>query len=169
MKNLLLRSILSAFILIAATGTGKTQSQAEKLTPEQLYITITRFDSTVFEAYNTCDLQKFKTCFTDDVEFYHDKEGLTVSLQRLMESIEKGLCNTSSQWRTRREIIPGSLKVYPLNKYGAILSGEHRFYEREIGGKEYIRSVARFTHVIQEKDGVWKISRVLSYDHQPVQ
>ena len=84
-----------------------------------------------------------------------------------MEGMEKGLCRPGNQWKSRRELIPGSLKVYPMNKYGAILTGEHRFFETDLTtGKEYERSTAKFTHLFQEVNGVWKIKRVLSYDHQ---
>ena len=146
---------------------AKAQSQAETLAPTQLYTTIVKLDSTLFAAFNSCDVKLFGTLFTEDVEFYHDKGGLTNGLKSLVEGMEKGLCRPGKEWKSRREVIPGSLKVYPMNKYGAILTGEHRFYETELAtGKEYERSTAKFTHLFQEVNGVWKIKRVLSYDHQ---
>ena len=51
--------------------------------------------------------------------------------------------------------------------YGAILSGEHVFYVRQKGKPEVLDGRAKFTHLWLLKDGVWKMSRVLSYDHGP--
>ena len=58
----------------------------------------------------------------------------------------------------------GTLEVYPLNGYGAVEIGVHRFYhpyEQDHGEV----GEAKFIHVWQNKDGVWKITRVISYDH----
>jgi hypothetical protein len=51
--------------------------------------------------------------------------------------------------------------------YGAVISGEHLFYNTTKGGPEALAGRARFTHMLLLKDGAWKMSRVLSYDHGP--
>jgi hypothetical protein len=43
------------------------QSQAE------LDKAIASLDAALFDSYNRCDLEKFASFFTDDVEFYHDQ------------------------------------------------------------------------------------------------
>ena len=126
---------------------------------------ILHLDSLFWKAYNTCDLDSFETFLTEDLEFYHDKGGLTTTLATLMESAKNGRCSNEN-WRLRREVIEGSLNVYPLNNYGAILSGDHVFYIIE-NGEERLDGKAKFTHVWQLKDNKWKMSRVLSYDHRP--
>lgn len=128
--------------------------------------TILHHDSLFWEAYNTCDVEKMESFFTDDLEFYHDKGGLTTSKASLFESIRTGLCGKEN-WRLRREAVEGTLKVYPLNNYGAILSGEHVFYILEAGKKERLDGLAKFTHVWRYQDHAWKMHRVLSYDHGP--
>jgi hypothetical protein len=107
-----------------------------------------------------------ETFFTEDLEFYHDKGGLTTPRIKLIESIRNGLCGNENFW-LRREAVPGSVRVFPLNNYGAILSGEHVFYVNEKGKKERLDGLAKFTHVWQFKSNVWRMSRVLSYDHGP--
>lgn len=67
---------------------------------------------------------------TADVEFYHDKTGLIVSREALVESLRKGPCG-DPRMRLRREAVDGSLEFHPLNGGYAILSGRHRFYARE--------------------------------------
>jgi hypothetical protein len=147
-------------------GRASAQTQTEKMSGEQLYKTVVALDSTLFSHFNTCNTMEMRKVFTEDLEFYHDKGGLTTSLQKFIEDFETGLCKKGNRWRSRRELIPGSVKVYPLNKFGAIMEGEHRFYETDVTtGIEYTRSSAKFTHVVQEVAGVWKIRRVLSYHH----
>ena len=135
---------------------------------QQLSDTILHKDSLFWRAYNTCDVARFADFFTDDVEFYHDKGGITLGLSSLQETFKNNLC--SGNFRLRREPVEGSVKVFPLRKdnviYGAILSGEHLFYVIE-KGKEHAEGLAKFTHLWLLKDGVWKMTRVLSYDHGP--
>ncbi len=127
---------------------------------------ILRYDSLFWQAYNACDVDKMQGFFTDDLEFYHDKGGLTTSKQSLIESMKTGLCGKEN-WRLRREAVAGTLKIFPLNNYGAILSGEHVFYILETGKKERLDGLAKFTHVWRYRDNAWKMHRVLSYDHGP--
>src|SRR5262249_35485094 len=71
----------------------------------------------------------------------------------------------------RRELIKGSMQVYPINNYGAVQLGDHRFYVTENArladgqGKEVLSGVAKFIHVWKYENGEWRISRVFSYDH----
>jgi hypothetical protein len=80
--------------------------------------------------------------------------------------MKKGLCG-NPDWRLRREAVAGTVKVYPLNNYGALISGEHVFYINETGKKEKLDGLAKFTQLWQFKNNEWKMSRVLSYDHGP--
>lgn len=129
--------------------------------------TILKLDSLFWAAYNSCDVEKFPTFLTADLEFYHDKGGLTRTSAKLVEQVKNGLCGNVNV-RLRREAIEGSVQVFPLKKYGALLVGEHRFYLNETGMPEKLIEKARFTHVWQYKNNQWKMSRVLSYDHQEV-
>jgi uncharacterized protein YneR len=104
--------------------------------------------------------------FTEDLEFYHDKGGLTAPKAAFVESTKKNLCGNPG-WRLRREAVAGTVKVYPLNNYGALISGEHVFYINETGKKEKLDGLAKFTQLWQFKNNEWKMSRVLSYDHGP--
>jgi len=140
------------------------------LTPypkDQLYREIADLDDAVFEAYNTCNLREFSNYFVDDLEFYHDKTGLNLTKKTLLTAMEAALCG-NPDIRTRRELIPESLEVYPLDNFGAIQIGRHYYYRSIHGGPETRYEIARFTHIWQKKDGKWKIYRVMSYDHQPL-
>ncbi len=125
---------------------------------QELTQAITALDKQLFDAYNTCNLEKFSTFFIEDVEFYHDKGGLTVGRKALTESIKNNICG-----KTTRELVAGTLEVYPIHGYGAVEIGLHRFHHP--GQNPDVVGEAKFIHLWQYKDGAWKITRVISYDH----
>jgi uncharacterized protein (TIGR02246 family) len=131
----------------------KIQSQAE------LDKAITALDAALFDSYNKCDLEKFANFFVENVEFYHDQGGVTLGRAALTESVKKNICG-----KVTRELVPGTMQVFYMKGYGAIEMGVHRFHHP---GHEDTEGVGegRFIHLWQYKDGAWRITRVMSYDH----
>ncbi|NYF80443.1 nuclear transport factor 2 family protein [Granulicella arctica] len=154
-----LRKMLWLSLLLAPTGLAYSQTPTVKTAPDPLYQTIASLDASLFDAYNQCDLDKLGTLVTDDLEFYHDKTGLAVGKATFLDSIHKYICG-----KVTRELVPGTLEVYPLHDYGAVEIGIHRFHHP---GKDQTEPLgeAKFVMLWQNKGGVWKISRVISYDH----
>jgi ketosteroid isomerase-like protein len=138
---------------------ANTRSDRKPPASQKLYDEIARMDSVLFDAFNTSDLEKLKKLFAEDLEFYHDKDGLD-SYQRTIEKI-KALFDKNNGMK--RELVKGSLEVYPVKDYGAIEIGAHSFSHVE-NGKE-IRGTFKFVLIWRKKDGGWKVSRVISYDH----
>lgn len=137
--------------------------------PEKdLYTTIANLDSSLFATAYTCNTAKNMEFFTEDLEFYHDKMGLIESRKTFLDRSEKKFCGPQNGFKLRRALVTGSMKVYPLNDYGAIQTGEHQFYQTSNGEKEKLVEVGKFTHIWQKKDGAWRISRVISYDHREI-
>jgi hypothetical protein len=123
---------------------------------KELYDTIARIDSIFFDAYNTCKLDVFASLISDDIEFYHDRGGLSTSKSDLVESIKKNICG-----KVTRELLAGSIEVYPIPNYGAVQIGAHRFYnnqEKERGPSRF----ARFVSTWHRENGQWKLARVIS-------
>jgi hypothetical protein len=79
-----------------------TEAQHADQDAEKLKNTILHLDSLFGKAYNTCDVKLMETFFTHDLEFYHDKEGLTTSKKKLFESIRSGLCGNPDWWLRRK-------------------------------------------------------------------
>src|SRR5271155_6067702 len=126
---------------------------------EELTKAITTLDKELFDAYNNCDIDKLGTMVVDDLEFYHDKTGLAVGKKVFLDAIKMNICG-----KVTRELVPGSLEVYPLHGYGAVEIGVHRFHhpgDSDVGE-------AKFVQLWQYKNGAWKITRVISYDHGAV-
>jgi uncharacterized protein DUF4440 len=164
MTNLLARSAIALLfslpVLFVAPVDGQAipalkdiQSQAE------LDKAMAALDAALFDSYNRCDLEKFATFFVEDVEFYHDQGGITLGRAALTDSVKKNICG-----RVVRELVPGSLQVYYMKGYGAVEMGVHRFHHPGHDDTEPVGE-GRFVHLWQYKDGAWRITRVISYDH----
>ncbi|MDQ2819678.1 MAG: nuclear transport factor 2 family protein [Pseudomonadota bacterium] len=128
-------------------------------------------DDAYWGAYNTCDLKQLSAMNADDLEFYHDAGGVMKGRVQFDNAMAKNICGDPSN-KVRREAIKDTVHAYPLMEkgvlYGAIIEGEHYFYNTAAGYPEVRAGRARFTSLYLVKDGVWKMSRVLSYDHAPV-
>ena len=143
----------------------------------ELYKTIMSKDSLLFNVgFNTCDISQFENLLSDNFEFYHDKDSIS-DKALFLHNLKKGLCGSIGTYQSRRYLVPNSTEVYPLYKkgilYGAMQMGIHQFYEKSTDkngnladAKENFGSTARFTHVWLLNNGIWKLKRSFSYDHQ---
>ena len=155
--------LVAALVAVAAAGASFASGPDKaKTVADPLFDNISALDTEVFAAFNTCSepgqLQKHASYFAPDVEFYHDTGGVTWSRQEMLASTEKYVCG-----HFRRELVPGTLKVYPIKDFGAIEEGSHRFCQFDSGKCE---GLADFLIVWNNNNGKWQITRVLSYGHR---
>lgn len=163
MRNLVIITGIFVAALLAACSATKTNTKIDtkKLPVDRvLYDSVLYMDSVLFTAFNTCQLEKFNSFFATGLEFYHDKGGLTNYAHTV--DFMKSTCERN--WKLRRELVADSSEVYPINNYGAVQIGSHRFYNTE-KGPEVLGGTFKFIHLWQIKNGQWKITRIISYDH----
>lgn len=144
-----LKLILSFSLLIGLISTAQADEN-----------TLRKLDSNFWQAFNTCDLKDMKKYLADDVEFFHDKDDYSSSSDSVIDSMKNNLC-ASGQNILKREEVEQSLKYYPLKAYGALLTGQHRFYQND-----RLVSTAAFSHIWRLSADGWYMTRVISYDHQ---
>jgi hypothetical protein len=158
--------ILITTVLNIACSTSKKNldSQVKSYSPmsRELYDSVAYLDSIFFNAFNTKNLDKLEVFLSDNLEFYHDLGGVT----NYTQNIDAFKRTFESERKVRRELVRGTLEVYPIKDYGAVETGVHRFYATEKGQQEKLSSEAKFVQVWQKKNGVWKIARIISYGHQ---
>jgi ketosteroid isomerase-like protein len=152
---------LAALLLLPACATmphaePKKGDHAER---QALYDEIAGMDRQLFDAFNRHDAVTVKALFAPDLEFYHDTGGKS-SRDESMAGIESMFAQNNG---IRRDLVPGSLEVYPIHGYGAIEIGSHRFCHLEDGKNDC--GTFKFVHVWQKQDGHWTLARVVSYDH----
>jgi hypothetical protein len=146
-------------MLVLAAGVQAQSAEKAPMSDEQLTQTIKKLDAEVFDAYNKCELEKFGSYFTEELEFYHDSGGLTNrTRQSLVDAVKKNICG-----KVHRELV--SVEVYPLRGYGAVEVGVHRFTHPGIDNE---MGEAQFVQVWQNNDGKWQMTRVISFDHHAV-
>jgi hypothetical protein len=125
----------------------------------QLRDLVAELDRKMFDAYNAHDVDALMAMFTGDLEFYHDTGGVLD-----FEQVRAGFTGVFARNPDiRRDLVAGSLEVYPIKDYGAIQNGAHRFCHTENGQPDC--GMFRFTQIWRFKDGVWKVSREVSYGH----
>lgn len=139
-----------------ARGTGVQDS---------LFATVSKLDTGLFDTFNHCDLpgelQKHASYLAPNLEFYHDKGGVSWTRSDYIAKTRMNVCGNF-----RRYLIPGSMQVFPIKDYGAIEQGRHKFCEIRSGKCD---GQARFFILWHRlKDGRWEASRVFSYDHIPL-
>lgn len=153
-------------LLVAIIFVSSPAAQAQDTGLQEL---ITKKDASFWKAYNTCDIAGMEKHLSEDLEFYHDKGGITYGRKDLSDDLRQGLCKSGKNY-LRREAVPGSVSIYPLKDkdsvYGAIITGEHLFYIIE-EDSEKLDGQAKFSHLWLKEPGDWKMHRVYSFDHGP--
>lgn len=148
---------LPHFFLIVLLSFCVVSMDAQSTPPDPLFRTIQALDTRLFDAYNHCDLTTLGGMVSDDLEFYHDQTGLSVGKEPFLAAIKQNICG-----KVQRELLSGTLEVYPLKGYGAVEIGIHRFHHPQ--NPENVGD-AKFVMLWQNEDGVWRVTRVISYNH----
>ena len=164
---------MAPLILLAAAATQP--APAPVALPDQPALTrqIAARDAELFELLfsGPCDSARFRALLADDIEFYHDRDGAIRSADAFVAGYERSCAarQDPAAWRSRRELVPGTLRVDPIPGLGAVEAGEHLFYEREgVNGAERLAGRARFAQLwVLGPDGAWRLSRVFSFAHGP--
>jgi hypothetical protein len=128
---------------------------------DTLYATVSKLDSGLFDSFNHCDsageLQKHASYLAPNLEFYHDTGGVTWSRHDYLANTERNVCGVF-----RRELVAGSLEVFPVKDYGAIEQGVHRFCGIK-DGKCF--GEAQFLILWHRLHDGWEATRIFSYGH----
>ncbi len=151
------RYLLVASLVLSTLFTPMVHAQSDSQS-DALFKTIQALDTKLFDAYNHCDLTTLGAMVSDDLEFYHDQTGLSVGKAPFLAAIKQNICG-----KVERELLPDTLEVYSLKKYGAVEIGIHRFHHP--GRPDDGIGDAKFVTLWQNKDGAWKVTRVISYEH----
>ena len=138
---------ISFFAFVSAYAQDKPKSE--------LYRTIAHMDSVYFNAYNSCDMDTQARIYSDSIEFYHDESGLETSKKDLLKAIKENICG-----KVTRELVPGSLEVYPLPGFGAVEIALHRFINH--AEHDHVSDPSRFIVIWRHRAGKWQITRVIS-------
>lgn len=158
----------AAFFLVApivgaapATDAASNQAPADAA----LVATVSKLDADFFDAFNQCaapdQLQKHASYLAPNLEFYHDKGGVTWSRHDYMANVKNNVCG-----QFRRVLIPNSLQIFPVKGFGAIEQGWQKFCWLKSGE---CFGEAQFLILWHHLDDRWVITRVFSYGHRSIE
>ena len=157
--------VIRAFIASSAgtsahvLGPDSSAASRQPTSAPALLGEIARADSVLFAAFNDRDVNRLMSFFTPDVEFYQDNEGVENWTQTKRDFVQM----FAQQTPIRRELVPGSLEVFPIRNYGAMEVGRHRFCHVENGQEEC--GTFSFVHIWRRTTHGWRIARIVSYGH----
>jgi hypothetical protein len=152
-------NIFLATVVILTITSFQFASAKTDPTSGVLYNEILHMDSVLFNAFNSRDINKLMQCFDPGLELYQDNIGVR-NYSQTAEAFD-GLFK--KDYILTRKPVPGSIEVYPIKDYGAIETGQHTFSHIENGKPE--TATFKFMHVWQKKEGIWRITRLITYDH----
>jgi hypothetical protein len=112
-------------------------------------------DHQFFNAYNNCDLKTQSDLISENVEFFHDKAGLSTSKKEIIEAIKNNICG-----KVTRELVKGSIEVYPIKNYGAVEIGFHKFYNNQ--EPNAISKASKFISVWKKENENWQMTKIIS-------
>ena len=128
---------------------------AQEAPDSELYRKILSLDDAYFKAYNSCDMETQARLLSEDLEFYHDRGGLSTSRADILQSIETNICG-----KVTRELVPGSVEVHEINGFGAVEIGLHKFHNKE--EPDAVSKPSRFITLWKQENDTWKMYRIIS-------
>ncbi len=156
------KSFVIAALLALSTVVSLGQAQTEH--SQSLRDTIVNLDKALFDALNACDLEGWRRYLAEDIEFYQDNDDVTTTRAQLEPSF-MDRCGPDNVSTLRRELVQETVEVYPIQGYGAVQFGTHRFWVVKDGEPKQLVATPRFVHLWRNKDGAWQITRVISSGH----
>jgi D-alanyl-D-alanine carboxypeptidase len=116
-------------------------------------------DERLFAAYNRRDLAGMAAVFSERLEFFHDKGGLSnyADNLRAFENIFK------NNEPVRRDRVAADQEVFALGSFGAFHSGSHRFCLTTRQPESC--QTYRYANVWERTPQGLRLLRVISYDH----
>ncbi|WP_339835035.1 serine hydrolase [uncultured Flavobacterium sp.] len=152
--------LLIVSILFSANSLAQLDKNAT------LYKTILAKDSLLFNiGFNHCDIKQFENLLSENLKFYHDKDGVS-NKTKFLNDLKNGLCKSPETRQVIRVLVKESTEIFPLYRngilYGAIHNGEHLFYESKVAEP----GIAKFSNVWVLENDQWKLQTSLSYGHK---
>lgn len=149
--------LIHVLVLFTACTTSIVKTEAPYI-PEskELYDSIVEADSIFFNAYNNCDTLTMASMISENLEFYHDKGGVMTSKDSVMDAMKKNICG-----KVTRELVKGSIEVYPIAGFGAVEMGKHFFHNNQ-EPEPAEHSIGKFVHLWKKENGTWRLTRVIS-------
>ncbi len=153
----------------ALSATTATAMDKPAETQESVAADLAALDARLFKAaFETCDMSVVEELLADDLEFYHDRDGLSYTTGAAFIADVKKDCASGSSGG-KRVLVPGSMTTHMMGDFGAMQMGAHEFHEVVPDGPSIAREKGVFMHMWKRtasNSAGWQITRIISYDHE---
>ena len=143
-----LKNLFWILLLLPLFGIAQVSKDSD------LYKEILATDTALFYSYNTCDLETHASLISEDLEFYHDKGGLSTNKEEYMTSMKANICG-----KVERILTPDTFEVHEIKDFGAISLGKHSFHNLV---EDSYSEPTKFITIYKNTENGWKITRVIS-------
>lgn len=121
---------------------------------------VASLDSSLFAAYNTCNLGSLGAHFAARVDVYSANGVVTTTRVQAVDYARRNICR-----KELRELVPGTHQVFPVGVFGALATGEQRFCDLASGRCE---SIAKYLIVWRNGPYGWQATSVINYANRAV-
>ncbi|MFZ5635640.1 MAG: nuclear transport factor 2 family protein [Pseudomonadota bacterium] len=146
--------------------------EREAPTPPALERTIAARSAVLFDAiFARCDPDAVSATIAPDFEFHHDRWGTIASSGPAFVERIRAQClrrGNGEDPGSRRELVPGTQRVFPIGDDAALETGVHRFHVPDGNDGDTLVGIARYSHLWRRTDDGWVVARILSYEHMAV-
>ena len=164
---------LATVLLWSAIPSSLNASQSVLAPPankDELNTQILAADAVLFDrGFNECDLKGLEKIMRDDVVMIHDQAGVDEGKAAFLKPVRENICNGGPS-KPLRKLLPHTVEIAPLyddgRLYGAIQTGQHEFYLKEVGKEPYLTNRARFISLWWLEPNGWTYKTAISYDHR---
>jgi hypothetical protein len=151
------RIIYTATLAVACVASAAcTSTPGRSALHREVARSILYQDARLTHAYNQCELQTLHRMFSANGAMY-------LADGRIQSPVREARDAVCGKWR--REVVPGSLHVYPLNTAAAIQVGEQRFCPMHTQSCD--TRPAEFVAVWLYCDLHWQITDLISFPPAP--
>jgi hypothetical protein len=123
-----------------------------------LYDAIVAQDAAFFTAFNTCKVDVLRPMVAVDLKFFHDRNGLDLGRDVFLKAVAENVCG-----KFTRELVPGSVEVWPIPNYGAIELGTHKFIHPDRAKNP--DGIGKFLILWKQEGDRWVMVEAYSYAH----
>lgn len=162
--RLLRLSMTSAWMMASSLSMLSSMVQADDIADGMASSAVRReilaLDARISDAYNHCRIHPLKALFASNAELYFADRGVAQQLFAYTDTLRRTFCG-----KYRREAPESDQQIYSLPDYGAIQIGTQSFCA--VDSQPCRGQRMQFMAIWRQRDGEWKISRLVRYGYAP--
>jgi Domain of unknown function (DUF4440) len=148
------RNILVTLTALTVAASNATIPPKSPNFSSPLYKKIVSLDACLTDACNRNNEHEIGSFFSDNLLFYRDNQPSPLDKRAFIGEMKRTVLG-----QARREVVMGSIHVYPVKGYGAMEIGLQRF----AGGHTKLGAAGKFVMLWRNEGGNWKVTQIVNF------